>query len=62
LTGSEHHDDSRENDFSEITPERFPHIIQALSDPDHVGDWDSDFEAGLSALIKGLVTDRIPGR
>ena len=55
----EYHDDTRESDFGGITPEEFPNIALALSHPDHFGSWDSDFEAGLSALIKGLVTDHI---
>jgi TetR/AcrR family transcriptional regulator, tetracycline repressor protein len=61
LSDSEYHDDGRENDFSDITPEQFPNIVYAFSHPEHFGSasWDNDFEAGLAALIKGLVTDRI---
>jgi len=55
----EYHDDVRESDFGSITPEEFPRVTQALSHAEHFGSWDSDFEAGISALIKGLVLDRL---
>lgn len=56
---SEYHDDERALDFGELTPEEFPNTLRALSHPEDFGGWESDFESGLSALIKGLVTDRI---
>lgn len=51
--------DEREGDYTELTPEDFPAMFQAMQHADEFGDWDADFEAGLAALIKGLVTDRI---
>ncbi len=51
--------DEREGDYTELTPEEFPAMFQTMQHAEEFGDWDADFEAGLSALIKGLVTDRI---
>ncbi len=52
--------DAREGDYTELTPEEFPAMFAVMEHPEGLGDWEADFEAGLSALIKGLVTDRIP--
>jgi len=51
--------DEHEGDYSELTPEEFPVMFSLMEHAEGFGDWDADFEAGLSALIKGLVTDRI---
>ncbi len=53
LTQSEHHDD----DFGDIDPEDFPNLMAALSAAG-TGGWDVDFEAGLQALVEGLVVAR----
>ena len=51
--------DEREGDYTALTPEEFPAMFQVMVHPEGLGDWAADFEAGLSALIKGLVTDRV---
>jgi len=58
LTGTEYHNEDVEPDFGAMTPEEFPNLFAALANADGVGDWDADFDAGLSALIRGLVTER----
>lgn len=57
LARTEYHNEA-EPDFGAMTPEEFPHLFQALTDTSGVGGWDADFEAGLDALIRGLVTGR----
>jgi len=51
--------DEREGDYTELTPEEFPAMFKVMEHAEGLGDWAADFEAGLAALIKGLVTDRI---
>ncbi len=51
--------DEREGDYTELTPEEFPAMFKVMEHPEGLGDWAADFEAGLAALIQGLVTDRI---
>jgi len=51
--------DEREGDYSELTPEEFPMMFSLMEHAEEFGDWNADFEAGLSALIKGLVTDKL---
>jgi len=51
--------DEREGDYAELTPEEFPALFAVMEHPEGLGDWNADFEAGLAALIKGLVSDRI---
>ncbi len=51
--------DEREGDYTELTPQEFPAMFKVMEHPEGLGDWAADFEAGLAALIKGLVTDRI---
>jgi len=58
LTASEYHDE-REGEFGELTPEEFPNMFQVMAHAEELGDWDADFEAGINALISGLVTDRV---
>lgn len=60
LADTEYHHDDHEQDFTGITPEEFPHVVGAFEYAEHFGSWDSDFETGLSALLKGLVLDCIP--
>lgn len=57
LGPSDYHDE-REGEFGELNPEEFPNLFRAMAFADELGDWDADFEAGLSALIRGLVSDR----
>jgi AcrR family transcriptional regulator len=58
--GDSDYRDEREGDYGALTPEEFPNMFRVMEYADQFGDWNSDFEAGLSALIKGLVTDRVP--
>jgi len=51
--------DEREGDYTELTPEQFPNLFAVMEHPEGLGDWAADFDAGLAALIKGLVTDRV---
>lgn len=51
LTRSEYHEDR-----IEFEPEEFPNLVTALSGSGEI-DWDADFEAGLDALVRGLVPD-----
>jgi AcrR family transcriptional regulator len=59
LNVSEYHDE-REGDFGELTPEEFPTLFKAMEHAEDFGGWVSDFDAGISALITGLVTDKLP--
>lgn len=52
--------DEREGDFGELTPEEFPNMFRLMPHAEEFGDWSADFEAGLTALIRGLVTERVP--
>lgn len=58
LTGAEYHNEDATPDFGAMTPEEFPNLFRALAEAEGAGDWDADFDAGLSALIRGLVTER----
>jgi AcrR family transcriptional regulator len=51
--------DEREGDYTELAPEEFPAMFRVMEHSEGLGDWARDFDAGLAALIKGLVTDRI---
>lgn len=51
--------DSREGEYGGLTPEEFPNMFKLMAHADEFGDWDADFEAGLSALVAHLVTARI---
>ncbi|MHB1137021.1 MAG: TetR/AcrR family transcriptional regulator C-terminal domain-containing protein [Coriobacteriia bacterium] len=50
LTESGYHEDQ-----IQIDPAEFPNLMATMDEP---GDWDADFEAGLQALVQGLVPDR----
>jgi AcrR family transcriptional regulator len=43
---------------SGIAPEEFPHLSRAIREADYIG-WDTMFERGLRALVRGLVVDKI---
>ena len=45
-------------DQIEIDPAEFPNLLAALSGAEEI-DWDDDFEAGLTALVDGLVPSQI---
>jgi hypothetical protein len=52
--GSEYHDDARDRDFSEITPEEFPNLSRALTEGEYLG-FDGEFDRGLRVLVRGLL-------
>lgn len=56
--GDSQYRDEHDGEFAELSPEEFPHLFKAMEHAEEFGDWDADFEAGLLALIKGLVSDR----
>jgi len=58
--GDSDYRDEREGDYGALTPEEFPNMFRVMQFAEEFGDWDADFEAGLSALIRGLVTERVP--
>lgn len=58
LASNEGHEPTAEEAFAGITPEEFPNLMRAAQEADHVG-WDSSFEAGMRALVTGLVLNRI---
>jgi AcrR family transcriptional regulator len=51
--------DERQGEY-DLKPEEFPALIEVMQKAEEPADWDADFEMGLSSLINGLVTDRIP--
>lgn len=58
LSVGEYRDD-REGEYGDLIPEEFPALFDVMQQAEGLGDWDADFESGLSSLIRGLVTDRI---
>jgi len=60
LTSSEYQDPDTALDFGELRPDEFPCMMRAMQHPEEFRGWDSDFEAGLAALIAGLAINRIP--
>lgn len=42
-----------------IAPEEFPNLLRAYSTAENVG-WETNFDIGIRALIKGLILDRLP--
>jgi AcrR family transcriptional regulator len=58
--GDSEYRDEREGDYGALTPEEFPNMFRMMQYADQFGDWNADFDAGLAALIKGLVTERVP--
>lgn len=57
LNASEYRDE-REGEYGDLKPEEFPALSEVMQEAEGLGDWDADFESGLSSLIRGLVTDR----
>lgn len=57
---SEYHDPETALEFGELTPDEFPCMMRAMQHPEAFHGWESDFEAGLEALIDGLVLGRLP--
>jgi len=60
LTDSEfHHDQAGEEAFHALPADEFPNILRALDEAE-IGQsgWNVDFDAGVHALVKGLVLDR----
>lgn len=52
LTGSDYHEDR-----VEIDPEDFPNLMATMAEGDGTGGWEGDFEAGLDALVQGLIPE-----
>lgn len=58
LASTEGHEPTAEEAFAGITPQEFPNLMRTAMEGDQVG-WDTSFEAGIRALVTGLVLDRI---
>lgn len=58
LASTQGHEPTAEEAFASITPQEFPNLMRAAQEADQVS-WDSSFEAGMRALVDGLVLNRI---